>query len=65
MKHKPLSTTLCKSGDKSLSKWDEAIAEAKRRISELKRSIRAFEHFKVSGTPFPSDGATQPEQDAK
>lgn len=65
MKDKPLSTSLCKSNDKSLSKWDEAIAEAKRRISELKRSIRAFEHFKVSGTPFPGESATQPEQDAQ
>ena len=55
MKNKLLSTNLSKPSDKNLSKWDEAISEAKRRISELKSSIRAFEHFKSSGVPFPSE----------
>ncbi|HJQ30926.1 MAG TPA: hypothetical protein VJ866_02030 [Pyrinomonadaceae bacterium] len=65
MKNKSLSTSLCKSEEKSLSKWDEAINEAKRRISELKRSIKAFEQFKASGVPFPDDGAVRQEQEAR
>jgi hypothetical protein len=48
-----LSTKLCKSEEKILSKWDEAIAEAKRRIAILKKSIRSFEYFRDSGVPFP------------
>jgi len=53
MKNTTASTTLSKSGEKNLSKWDEAIAEAKRQIAALKKSVRSFEHFRDSGVPFP------------
>lgn len=53
MKHTPVSTNLCKIEHNNLSKWNEAIAEAKRRIADLKKSIRSFEHFRDSGVEFP------------
>jgi hypothetical protein len=59
MSDKRLSTKLSKSGDKSLSKWDEAISDAKERIKTLKRSIRTFEDLRDSGMPWPgTSGAT-------
>jgi hypothetical protein len=61
MKHTPVSTYLCKSGDKNLSKWDEAIAEAKQRIATLKKSIRSFEYFRDSGVTFPEPKKKQSE----
>jgi hypothetical protein len=33
----------------TVNKWDEAIAEAKRRIADLKFSIRVFEDRKERG----------------
>ncbi len=54
MKNKPMSTTLSNRTDKSLSKWDEAISEAKTRILGLKRSIRTLEDLRDSGMPFPA-----------
>ena len=53
MKNKVVSTKLSKSDEKTLSKWNEAIAEAKRQIATLKKSIRSFEYFRDSGVPFP------------
>ena len=53
MKHTIPSTDLCKSDEKALSRWDEAIAEAKQRIATLKKSIRSFEYFRDSGVQFP------------
>lgn len=53
MGRKSLSSSLSKRSGKSLSKWDEAIAEAKRRIAEFKRSIKTFESLRDSGMPFP------------
>jgi hypothetical protein len=50
---KSLSSSLSNTGDKDLSKWDEAIAEAKRQIAALKKSIRSFEYFRDSGMRFP------------
>jgi hypothetical protein len=51
--HKSVSRNLSKIGDKSLSRWDEAITEAKQRIAELKRSIKTFESLRDSGMQFP------------
>ena len=53
MKHKPLSSSLSIKDNKSLSKWEEAISEAKRRIATLKNSIRTFEYLRDSGMEFP------------
>lgn len=53
MKNKRLSTNLSKSSDKNLSKWNEAIDEAKERIKTLRRSIRTFEELRDSGMPWP------------
>ena len=53
MKSKSLSTKLSKLDDKSLSKWEDAISEAKEQIKTLKRSIRTFEELRDSGMPWP------------
>jgi len=53
MPGKRMSTKLSKIGDKSLSKWDEAIADAQQRIKEFKRSIKTFESLRDQGMPFP------------
>lgn len=53
MMHKAVSSDLSKTSNNNLSKWDEAIVEAKRRIAALKKSIRSFEHFRDSGVVFP------------
>ena len=50
---KRVSTQLSKSHDKSLSKWNEAISEAKERIKTLRQSIRTFEDLRDSGMPWP------------
>jgi hypothetical protein len=49
-----MSTTLSKNPDKSLSGWNEAIAEAKEKIKELKNSIRTFESLRDEGMKFPN-----------
>jgi len=54
MKHKSASTDLCTSGDKSLSNWDEAIGRAKKRMAEIRRSIRGMEELRDQGMSFPS-----------
>ncbi len=36
------------------TKWDEAIADAKRKIEKLQSSIRVFEVRKEAGDSFPS-----------
>lgn len=53
MPAKRLSTKLSKTRNKSLSKWGEAIAEAKQRIKEFKRSIKTFESLRDQGMAFP------------
>jgi hypothetical protein len=53
MAHKSVSSNLSKIGDKVLSRWDEAISEAKERIAELKRSIKTFESLRDGGMQFP------------
>ena len=53
MKHTDSSTHLCKTDSNNLSGWDKAIAEAKWRIAELKKSIQSFEYFRESGVRFP------------
>jgi len=35
------------------------IKEAKKRIADLRRSIRAFERLRDDGTPFPGEGKTE------
>jgi hypothetical protein len=37
----------------NLHEWDAAIAEAKRMIVVLKKSIRSFEYFRDNGVQFP------------
>jgi hypothetical protein len=39
--------------EKSLSKWDETIRQARLRVAELKRSIRLFEELRDIGMDFP------------
>jgi hypothetical protein len=51
--HKGLSRKLSKAADKNLSKWDEAISEAKRKIKTLRQSIRTFETLRDNGVQFP------------
>jgi len=53
MPNKSLSRTLSPVDDKSLSGWDRAIAEAKRRIREIKRSITRLESLRAQGMKFP------------
>jgi len=53
MPGKRLSTKLSKMTDKSLSKWEEAIADAQQRIKEFKRSIKTFESLRDQGMAFP------------
>ena len=59
MKHKSLSTKLSTLPNKSLSKWDEAIAKAKLKIKEVKRSIKTFESLRDQGMEFPAVETTQ------
>ena len=54
MQNKSLSTQLSSKADKSLSGWDRAIAEAKKRIREIKRSITRFESLRDQGMKFPA-----------
>ena len=49
-----LSTTFSKMDEKDLSSWDEAIREAKKRIIEMKQSLRIFEEMRDNGMRFPS-----------
>ena len=53
MKHKVVSNVLSKKQHKNLSKWNEAITEAKKRVAALKRSIRYFEDMRDRGAVFP------------
>jgi hypothetical protein len=53
MAHKKLSTKLSAEGHNLLSTWDEAIAMAKSKIKEIKRSIRTFESLRNQGAEFP------------
>jgi hypothetical protein len=53
MEHKIVSRDLSKNHDKNLSKWNEAILEAKRKIAALRRSIRFFEEMRDKGKEFP------------
>jgi len=48
-----MSTNLSKNVDNNLSGWNEAIAEAKEKIRELKNSIRTFESLRDQGMKFP------------
>ena len=48
-----MSTELCSQPDKSLSRWNEAIALAKKRIKEIKRSVHVFESLRDQGMKFP------------
>jgi hypothetical protein len=59
MKNKPASTALCKSNDKSLSKWEMAICEAKERIRALKLSIRTFQEMRDRGVDFPDPDTSE------
>ena len=45
--------------------WDEAIAEAKRKIATLQNAVRAFEEWRDSGEPFPGKSAVQHEQEVR
>jgi hypothetical protein len=50
---KPAASLLSNNLHKRLNKWDEAIADAKKMIRELKRSIGTFESLRDSGMEFP------------
>jgi hypothetical protein len=58
MPNQRVSTKLSKSGNKSLSRWNEAIAEAKQKIKEFRSSIRTFESLRDQGMVFPEPKAT-------
>lgn len=36
-------------------KWDQAIADARARIAELRHAIKVFEERKLAGDPWPDD----------
>lgn len=55
---KTLSTELSTEEDNLLSNWDEAIERAKKRIQEIKRSVRTFESLRDQGVKFPAEKAT-------
>jgi hypothetical protein len=40
------------------TKWDEAIADAKRKIRSLELSVAYFRQRRKAGEPWPSDSAT-------
>ena len=65
MKRKQVSTELSKRQDTSLSKWDEAIAKAKLKIKEVKRSIKTFESLRDQGMEFPQPKASRTEKRRK
>jgi hypothetical protein len=44
-----------KSQEQTLSKWDNAISDAKRGIARLQRAIETFEERKAAGEPWPAD----------
>jgi hypothetical protein len=46
-------TRITESNNKSLSRWDEAIAVAKQHIHDFKPTIRIFESFMDAGMQFP------------
>ena len=60
MSNTTLSRRLSRTKDKSLSGWDRAIAEAKKRIREIKRSITRFESLKFQGMEFPELRTVKP-----
>lgn len=41
------------------------IEEAKRRIATLKFTVKTFLHLKETGAPFPDEGTSQREQEAR
>jgi hypothetical protein len=41
------------------TKWDEAIADAKRKIADLKSSIAYFRQRRKAGDQWPVESATQ------
>jgi hypothetical protein len=57
--NKVLSIKLSKGENNNLSKWDEAILEAKNRIAALKKSIRTFEALRDNGMQFPEPKQTR------
>ena len=57
--HKLVSKNLSKKRYENLSRWDEAILEAKKGIAALKRSIRYFEDMRDSGMEFPEPKASE------
>jgi len=42
------------------NKWDEAIADAKKKIASLRMTISVFELRKAAGDPWPGDKETRP-----
>ena len=61
---KEMSRLLSKNDEESVSAWDRAIsdaegkiAEAQKRIKDLKWSIVTFRQLRDSGEPFPGGGA--------
>lgn len=40
------------------NKWDEAIQEAKAKLSALNKTLKYFKEMKKKGLPWPGDKAT-------
>jgi hypothetical protein len=43
----------CQSKKKPLTKWDEAIADAKKKIRNLRYTIEVYRRMKRDGEPWP------------
>lgn len=43
------------------TKWDEGIADAKKKIKALKYTIEVYRKMKKTGEPWPGESATQNE----
>lgn len=48
-----MTITRVKEKMKHLAKWDEAIADAKRKITDLRFTVKTYTRMKESGEPWP------------
>jgi hypothetical protein len=46
----------CGEYQKRILGWDDAIADAKRRLKEIEFALKVFEQGKKSGEPWPGEG---------
>jgi len=46
--------------ERTIGKWDEAIADAKRKIRELRMTIKVYQESKKAGDRWPGPDASVP-----